>query len=140
MRILCTALATLALLGLSGCGGSDEAVEKPSGTPTLATPSGLVDPLPSATVKGRLLMVGGPVGTARPVRGTVTFKAADGTTARTNVDSGGEFQISLTPGPYELRGTSPDYQGGKATCVSEGNPTVLTEGETTTVDINCPIR
>lgn len=139
MRILCAALAALAALTLSACSGSDDPKDAATTKPSLATPSGLVDPLPSATVKGRLLMVGGPAGTEpKPVRGAVTFEAADGSIARTTVDSGGEFQISLSPGPYELRGTSPDYLGGKATCVSE--PALLVEGQTATVDIICPIK
>ncbi len=141
MRLLPASLVLLATVVLAGCGGSasDDEADKPL---SLATPTApLVSALPAGEVKGRLLRAGGAAGTPdEPLRGTVTFTAADGSVARTRVDSGGEFQISLSPGSYVLRGTSPDYLGGKVTCVAEENPTLLADGRTTTVDIVCPAR
>lgn len=126
-------LLSLALLA-TGCGGSDEpASGKPEPLAT-ATGSPLVGGLESGEVTGRLVRATED-GTTSPVRGEVTFASEDGSVARTQVDSGGEFRIQLSPGRYTLRGSSP---GIDAPCVTDPPTTILEKGGVVIVDIVCP--
>src|SRR5690349_15928565 len=122
----------LALAVLAGCSDSGS---RQSAEPT-ASPSGLTNPFPTAEVRGRLVRAGGPAGTPDgPVRGEVLFRGPDGSVARTQVDSGGEFRIQLAPGDYRLEGHSPDVGEGRTLCVTDPAITTLVEDGTVTADI-----
>lgn len=135
MRILKAAAAVILLAAtVAGCGGSDKPAAK-AGTnaPPSTAPA-------TATVRGRLLAVGGPApGTARPVAGTVTFTGPNGSTTKTQVDKTGRFEIGLYPGTYRIRGSSPSFNDG-APCATDPATTRLTAGTTVTADVYCQMR
>ena len=88
------------------------------------------------TVTGHLYAVGGPApGSPSPLNGTVTVVSLEMTpskVATVPVGADGAFSIDVPPGQYELTGTSPLYNGGKATCRAVSAVTVQVGGSVTT--------
>jgi hypothetical protein len=127
---LCASLSALALGGLAGCGHD----KLPSVQVTDAAPT----PPPSGLIQGRLLAVGGPEpGKPRPLAGKITFAGPGGSIATTTVDADGAFAIELSPGSYVVTGTSPAYEGSKATCHTTKPTTVITANGSTSADVYC---
>jgi hypothetical protein len=132
-------LAPLALgLLLTGCGGSPGHTSTP--TP-LATASGGALAPNTGEVAGRLVLSGGPAGTAeQTVPGTITMTGADGSKVSTEVDATGAFRVDLAPGVYRLQAHSPRADGGRILCTTDPATTRLAAGVVTQVDIVCPIK
>jgi hypothetical protein len=118
-------LVCASALLLSACGAS-------SGSPH-GTSADLV------TVHGTLEMVGGPSGAhPDPVAGSVSF-ASGGRVTKAPAGADGAFTLSLHPGTYDVTGTSPSYDDGKALCRPDGPVRVITTG-TATVLVLCQRR
>jgi hypothetical protein len=80
------------------------------------------------TVTGRLVREGGPLGpggqqpATRPISGVIQFISPSGQVTRVKVGRSGAFTVTLVPGTYRVRGSSPAVVevgsadiGGKAT-------------------------
>ena len=97
---------------------------------------------PRGTVTGHLQMVGGPAsisgGTPTfPVPGTVT--AVSGSASfQASASKDGSFTIVLPVGSYELTGTSPQDDSGRATCLAM-SPVIVHSGSVTHADVICEI-
>lgn len=90
-------------------------------------------------VSGTLAMTGGPPGAAPDgVPGTVVLESESASGDRTTVtaDSNGAFRGKVVPGLYYVTGTSPRYNGGMGTCVSQGRVYVPATG-LTGVQVSC---
>jgi hypothetical protein len=89
------------------------------------------------TVTGVLRAVGGPaIATPRGLPGIVAFTGRHGTsfTARTGTD--GRFTVKVPPGYYDVTGTSPLYNDGRAACRA-ASPAVVEAAQMPTVDVDC---
>ena len=127
------ALGCLLVLGLSGCGGSDEPEASGPTAPPTSPPASV------GTVQGRLLMVGGPApGTPDPVPGRLTIKGA-GSTLHADIGKDGKYAIQLAPGRYRITATSPEVDDGAMTCTTTPATTELTAGRTVTADVACAV-
>ena len=91
----------------------------------------------SGRVAGTLEAVGGPPpGTPRPLPGTVVLQETNGAAVRSvRVDSNGRFVVSVMPGSYKASGSSPQYEGGRSTCVAPR--LIVKKAATTIVVIMC---
>jgi ABC-type glycerol-3-phosphate transport system substrate-binding protein len=138
MKLIATGAAALLLTAtLAGCGGKEPAAKTRTTTPPTTPPTSAPA---TATVRGRLLAVGGPApGDPRPMSGTVTFTGPDGSTTKTRVDKTGAYEIGLYPGRYTIQGSSPTFDGG-APCNTSPPTTTLTAGKTTTANVYCQMR
>jgi hypothetical protein len=90
----------------------------------------------SATIRGRLVAVGGPPGPARPLIGTVTVSTNGGQPRTVTVGSDGNYSVTVAPGTYQVQGHSPLYQSGKWPCRAQ-EPADASAGTTTTVNVYC---
>lgn len=118
---------------LAGCGGSDGSDPKPRAD-TSVPPTGQ----PTGMLQGTLQMVGGVSGaTPEPVPGTITIAGPGGSVTKTEVDESGRFAIGLFPGSYQVRGTSPKFNGSRGTCRTSEASTRLSAGDTVTVEVDC---
>jgi hypothetical protein len=106
-------------------------------TTTSSEPACCVSPGP-ASVSGSLVGVGGPAG-AGPAHwsGTISVSGRGHTTVAT--DARGHFHVTLRPGLYRITGTSPSFQGGRATCTAQA-PVRVRPHRTTFVRVACPLR
>jgi hypothetical protein len=96
---------------------------------------------PTGTVDGSMHEVGGPApGLDRPLSGTLTTTATDGTQQTATVDKDGRFSIDVPPGRYTVVGRSPLYGSGHYTCGSDTGPVVVLAGGLVHVDLFCPIE
>jgi hypothetical protein len=88
-------------------------------------------------VTGRLVASGGPPGaTAQALSGTVTLENVtthQRVTVHTATD--GHYSISVGPGSYTARGSSPNYASGEANACSSYRTVVVTEA--TIIDVIC---
>ena len=95
-------------------------------------------PQEDARVIGRLVGIGGPVGTAvRHWSGTVLAKGSERRALRTDDD--GRFSTTLVAGTYRFTATSPSYDGGQGECSAEG-AVRLRSHHTTYVRVVCQLR
>jgi len=94
----------------------------------------------AATVKGRLLRVGGPAGT-RPagLPGQVRFQAEGGEIATARTADDGSFSIAVKPGRYVVTGTSALFGDGKYECRTE-KPVEITTAGLDNVQVICNQR
>ena len=100
----------------------------------LSSPNG--PPGPTGTLTGTLQAVGGPAGDGpRALSGQVTLHRSEGTTGIT-VGASGRFSVPVSVGTYTVTGQSPRYEGGSAVCRASG-PVVVTEGVTSSVEVDC---
>jgi hypothetical protein len=81
------------------------------------------------TVTGRMISVGGPIGSSDdPAPGTITAANDAGVVfAQVQTEDDGRFEISLAPGTYLLTGRSSHYQSGQVDCEAEGEVVVVEE-------------
>ena len=87
---------------------------------------------------GRLVGIGGPVGTAvRHWSGTVLAKGPERRALRTDDD--GRFSTTLVAGTYRFTATSPSYDGGQGECSAEG-AVRLRSHHTTYVRVVCQLK
>ena len=95
--------------------------------------------LVKGVLAGRLVAVGGPTSTPRPLPGHVT---ASGPRASQTVQVGpdGNYQLDLPPGTYTLTGTSPLYGDGRGTCRTVETTITATAGTTDKADVICSER
>jgi hypothetical protein len=94
---------------------------------------------PAGTVTGTYIRVGGPANTANvPLPGTVSFRAADGTTISVTSGRTGTFTGHLPPGTYAVTATSSLINDGKSTC-SRPLTTRVLAGKTVSLTIICDI-
>jgi hypothetical protein len=69
------------------------------------------------TVRGTFVRVGGPApGSPFPLPGTITARAATGSTFTATAGRTGRFTLSLPPGGYQVTGRSPLMQSGQMIC------------------------
>lgn len=93
-----------------------------------------------ATVKGQLLISGGPApGTPRPSRGVVTAKNASGQSFSVSVPSTGEFTLRLPSGRYSLMGSSPQFGNGQYKCFAL-RTVIVFKGTSLHEDVFCPAK
>lgn len=99
------------------------------------TSAGEQPPPTTYNVTGRMMSVGGPVGTsADAAPGTITAANDAGVVfAQVQTDDDGRFEISLAPGTYLVAGRSSLYQSGQADCEAEGHVVVV---DADLVDVN----
>jgi hypothetical protein len=94
----------------------------------------------TGVIQGTLEAVGGPVpGPGRPLKGSITLRASDGTTFTATVGSDGVFAVRIPIGTYAVTGRSPLYEGGNTDCFSSGS-VILSVGATTHVVVTCQER
>jgi hypothetical protein len=95
--------------------------------------------LSPGTLTGQLRVVGGTVGSDRPVAGSVTI--SDGTTRQVQVANDGNFSVQLPPGTYTIVGHSPSVLAGteQASCPVTQTASV-TSGATVNVNAICSIK
>jgi hypothetical protein len=93
------------------------------------------------TVTGRMVSVGGPIGsTADPAPGTITAANDAGVVfAQVQTEEDGRFEISLAPGTYFLTGRSSRHQSGQVDCEAEGEVVVVDE-DLPRIDVLCQRR
>lgn len=91
--------AVLVVLG-TGCSGND---------------SKTVDVTGDFVMSGGPYAGSGPRSRSAPLSGTVLLESSK-TTLRVEVGKSGHFKVRVTPGRYEVTGTSPHIQGGLAPC------------------------
>jgi hypothetical protein len=93
----------------------------------------------SGTIIGVLEAIGGAApGTPRPLPGTITIHARDGSTFTASAGSGGTFMVQIPIGSYTVTGRSPLYQNGTSDCGLTPPATVaITADGTTRVTIDC---
>jgi hypothetical protein len=98
--------------------------------------------VPTGTVSGMLIRVGGPApGAPVPLPGQVTATpVASGSAHTSKVGADGQFEITLAPGAYRFTGHSPMIQGGKLTCIAVHVVHVSSGNATVGVNVICPIR
>ena len=104
-------VSAVVVLSLAGCtsGATSDARSR-------ATHPATGNDAQTVEVSGDFLRSGGPApGTDVPLSGTVVFESSD-TTLRVTVGSSGHFQVKVPPGRYQVTGTSPHMNGGKAQC------------------------
>jgi hypothetical protein len=90
-----------------------------------------------ASVKGQLLITGGPSpGTPRPSGGEVTARNASGESFSISVPSTGKFTLQLPVGKYSLTGSSPQFGNGQYRCSALRSVTVL-KGTTNHENVYC---
>ncbi len=105
------------------------------------TPASEQRPLTTFTVTGRMISVGGPIGSsADPAPGTITAANDAGVVfAQVQTEEDGRFEISLAPGTYLLTGRSSFYQSGQVDCEAE-DEIVVVNGDLPGVDVHCQRR
>jgi hypothetical protein len=139
-RTATTAVVFLAASALmAGCSSS-----KPASSRTNSAPD---DPA-TGVVVGVLRLVGGPApGTSQAVAGRV-YAYRDAAlrgkpAAVSKADSDGGFKLILGPGTYYLAATSPQFridpEPATPPCHGE-RPAVVRAGDTTHVDVACPMK
>jgi hypothetical protein len=70
-------------------------------------------------VPGTFVRVGGPApGSAVPLPGTITARAATGQTFTATAGQNGRFTLSLPAGSYHVTGRSPLIQSGQGSCAA----------------------
>jgi hypothetical protein len=72
----------------------------------------------------------------RALSGQVTLYGSSGKIASITVGANGRFSVPATVGTYTVSGQSPQYKGGTADCHAS-EPTTVTKGATTKVDVDC---
>jgi hypothetical protein len=88
-------------------------------------------------------MVGGPTNARYPVPGSVylaNIYEIGPPTVSANVGPDGTFSFAEDPGPYQVSGTSPNYNGGKATCIGSPATVRVRAGEQVVVDVQCQMK
>ncbi|MEV4275989.1 hypothetical protein [Actinoplanes xinjiangensis] len=131
-------IAGVALIALAGAGGTTAIPGADPGHPDdrVRAPAG---PFP-VTVTGLLRQVGGPLGTPpRGIRGTVWFRADDGTVTPTPTADSGRFTITVAAGRYVVTGAPAAGDPQQPTCQTEAPLTVSTD-DLTGVEVDCHIR
>lgn len=91
------------------------------------------------TVTGDFVRVGGPApGAAVALTGSIRFMSGS-RSVTVPVAQNGKFTVRLPAGRYEVKGTSPQIQGGVTSC---SRPVVLTviSGQTVQQQLVCDIR
>lgn len=131
MKIRVVLATALALCVLSACGTDT----KPSG----GTPSSFLGTSPLAVVKGSLLQVDLAGKNARPASGTVVLTGPNGAEVTNEVGPTGAFEIRVYPGDYQVKGTSPQPDGGTAQCAAREPKTVVSADAETVVDVLCVV-
>lgn len=115
--------------------------DQPTSTPS-ATASLTAAP-DKATIRGRLLLVGGPApGTPRPIAGSVVVREGASVVAVIAVEKDGRYSAVLAPGIYRIAGNYNQTRSTSAQtdeCHSTATTTVLSAGRTTQVDVNCNV-
>jgi hypothetical protein len=104
-----------ATAALTACGAQSSAAEHAGGPSAGGRQHGGIAQLRPAqgTVKGRLVREGGPLGpggqqpATRPISGIVRFIGPSGQVTRVKVGRSGAFTVTLVPGIYRVRGSSP---------------------------------
>ncbi len=98
----------------------------------------------SATLRGRLLWVGGPApGSPVPHRGTVhVVNANDSFDQTVRAGRDGRWMIYLPPGTYRVRATSPGYlsRRGAFDACSASRPVTVHAGGSATANVYCQLR
>ena len=119
-------LTLLALLPVMAVSVSLASCSSPNGPPG-----------PTGTLTGTLQAVGGPPGLSpRALSGQVTAHESNGRREIITVGANGRFSVPVTVGRYTVSGRSPKYEGGTADCKASA-PVTVTEGVTTSVEIDC---
>jgi nucleotide-binding universal stress UspA family protein len=78
------------------------------------------------TVRGTFVRVGGPApGAPVPLPGTITARAATGSTFAATAGRNGRFTLSLPPGRYYVTGRSPLMQSGQTIVRSPPGPALV---------------
>jgi len=96
------------------------------------------------TLSGVLEVVGGPIGAPPdPVAGTITMRAAGGTTRTATVGADGKFSAKAPAGSYTVTGRIPSFliNGAEGDCLAIGNNGLASiqvrAGQTTSVTVEC---
>jgi hypothetical protein len=122
-------IAVLALGIVAGCSASP-------GTPSADHQKSLNE----QTVTGKFVRVGGPApGSAVPLPGTITARAATGKTFTAAAGSHGRFTLSLPPGTYRVTGRSPLMQSGQMVCGGTARLRVRSDRPAPRVTVVCSI-
>jgi photosystem II stability/assembly factor-like uncharacterized protein len=108
---------------------------------TVITPRFIRASMPeTGVVRGTLDAAGGIApGLPRPIPGTVTLRASDGTPFTATVGSDGAFSIRLPVGTYTATGSSPSIGGGASVCQALA-PVHLTPGADITTMVVCQVK
>ena len=88
-------------------------------------------------------MVGGPTNARYPVPGQVAVAniyQVGSVLPDVEVGADGTFSVTVDPGTYEVVGTSPNYNGGRATCTTRPRTVRVRAGQHVDVDVQCPMR
>jgi hypothetical protein len=130
---LAAGIAALAMVALAGCSSHADATGTTSTSSAQETSRAGAD---QGTVRGTLLLVGGPApGAPRPASpGTVTLSGPS--VVRVEVDGRGRFETTVGVGRYHSTGTSPLFGSGKYLCQAE-HAVVVTSTHTSHVNVYC---
>jgi hypothetical protein len=93
----------------------------------------------TGTLRGRFVMKDVRTDRTASVRGTVILHRRRGHTTRIETSRDGRFHATLPVGPVTVRGSLPNYNGGRESCGSR-RPVAIRSGATTTTEVICFIR
>ena len=94
-------------------------------------------PGPTGTLAGTLQAVGGTAGASpRALSGQIFLHESNGTRFAVTVGANGRFSIAATVGTYAVSGRSPQFEGGATDCQASG-PVTVTQGATSTIEVDC---
>jgi hypothetical protein len=92
------------------------------------------------TVPGKFVRVGGPApGSAFPLPGTITARAASGQAFTATSARDGRFTLRLPPGSYRVTGRSPLMQSGQMICAATAELHVIRSQPAQPVTVVCSI-
>lgn len=137
----------LAVFLVFAVGCTESSTDGPSYDLTASTqpPStvGTPDASGKGVVSGTLVMVGGPANARYPVPGSVgvaNIRQVGAVFPNVEVGADGTFSVAVDPGTYEVFGQSPNYNGGKGTCIGSPATVRVRAGEQIVVDVQCSMK
>jgi hypothetical protein len=120
---------SLILLAVTAAGMTLAGCSSPTGPPG-----------PTGTLTGTLQAVGGPPGAGpRVLAGQIVLNGSNGSKFSITAGANGRFSVPVAVGTYTVTGRSSKYEGGTADCRAFG-PITVTEGVTSSVDVDCQER
>jgi len=136
-RVAVAAISAIALVAVAA-----SAVILASGVgPEPVAPTGV-----SGTIRGVMVLVGGPANIVTPAAGSIAahwvpgkYTTMDTPTFTTATDANGAFSMVVPPGQYNVSGTSDQYDSGQGVCRTYTDVTVA-PGGTADVVVSCQMK